>query len=105
MGKVKLSIEIDSEVYSAIKKQYEEMSQMLSSKMNVKNVDEYIENILVTCAKSGEQIKNLGSKLNDIFEKFGGFDAFGNIDLDSILKPRSETKKEEKPKTSTNLKN
>jgi hypothetical protein len=106
MGKIKLNIEIDTEVYEAIKKQYEEMAKMLNDKMTVKNVDEYIENILISCAKSGEQMKKLGTKLNDMFEKLGGFGNLGDFDLENIFNPKTKTeeKKSEPPKP-TNLKN
>ncbi|MDR0675063.1 MAG: hypothetical protein LBF36_02250 [Mycoplasmataceae bacterium] len=104
MGKIKLNIEIDCEVYEAIKQQYEEMSKILNNKINVNSVDEYIENILVSCAKSGEQMKKLGSKFNDMFEKFGGFGNLGDLDLESIFNPKPKEKKPETPKSS-NLKN
>jgi hypothetical protein len=106
MGKIKLNIEIDTEVYEAIKKQYEEMSKMMNGKIAVNNVDEYIENILISCAKSGDQMKKLGTKLNDMFEKLGGMANLGDFDLESIFnpKPKTEEKKPEPPKP-TNLKN
>jgi hypothetical protein len=106
MAKIKLNIEIDSEVYEAIKKQYEEMSKILNDKMAISNVDEYIENILISCAKSGDQMKKLGSKLNDMFEKLGGFGGLGDFDLENILNPKTKTeKKKPEPPKPSNLKN
>ncbi|MDR3330005.1 MAG: hypothetical protein LBS76_01880 [Mycoplasmataceae bacterium] len=110
MEKVKLNIEIDKDVYEAIKQQFEEMSKTLGSKMTVRNVDDYIQTILVSCVKSGEQMKKLGSKLNDVFEKLGGMGDIdlGDLDIDAILNPKTkkvEEKKEIVQTKPTNLKN
>jgi hypothetical protein len=108
MSRIKLNIEIDSEIYEAIKKQYEEMSKTLNDKMNVRNIDEYIENILISCAKSSEQMKNIGSKLHDMLEKLGGFADLKDFNMDNLFNPNSKTKKSEKkpePAKTTNLKN
>ncbi|MDR2369278.1 MAG: hypothetical protein LBD63_01450 [Mycoplasmataceae bacterium] len=106
MSKIKLNIEIDTEIYEAIKKQYEEMSKMLNHDIAIGSVDEYIENILISCAKSGEQMKKLGSKLNDMFEKIGGLDNLGDFDLGSMFNPKTKTEEAKpKPQKPSNLKN
>ncbi|MDR1234929.1 MAG: hypothetical protein LBJ97_02470 [Mycoplasmataceae bacterium] len=106
MSRIKLNIEVDSEIYEAIKKQYQDMSDLLKNKMNITSVEQFIENILISCAKSGEQMKHLGSKLNDVLEKLGGIGSFGDLDLDSILNPKPKPKEEKKPEPpkTTNLK-
>ncbi|MDR3257292.1 MAG: hypothetical protein LBT17_00685 [Mycoplasmataceae bacterium] len=99
MEKVKLNIEIDKDVYEAIKQQFEEMSKTLGSKMNVKNIDDYIQTILLSCVKSGEQMKKLGSKLNDVFEKLGGLGDvdLGDLDIEAMLNPKTKKVEEKKP--------
>ncbi|MDR0739883.1 MAG: hypothetical protein LBF00_03330 [Mycoplasmataceae bacterium] len=111
MAKFKLTVEIETEIYEALKKQYEDMSYLLKDKINIRSFEQYVENILISCAKGSEQMKNLGTRLNEMLEKLGGVGNFGdlsNLDLESIFNPKGKSKEEPKPeppKKPDNLKN
>jgi hypothetical protein len=100
-------MDIDTEIYETLKKQLKEMTDSLGGKISVSTIEEYIESILASYVKSGEQIKKLGSKFTDLMDMFGG--DLNNIDIESILngglKKKDETSAKKDVKPDPNLKN
>jgi hypothetical protein len=107
MSKIKLSLDIDSEIYETLKRQLKEMTDSLGGKISVTTIEEYIESILASYVKSGEQIKKMGSKFTDLMDMFGG--DINNLDIESILngglKKKEETKDKKEEKPDPSLKN
>jgi hypothetical protein len=112
MAKFKYTIELDDKIIETLKKQFQSIVEKLNPSIAPKSFENFLEQIIDSYVKTGEQIKdlgsNLGSKLGNIFDKFGGL---GDIDLENLFNQfsgnkdnKDEEKKSEKPKE-TNLKN
>jgi hypothetical protein len=106
MAKTKYTLELDDQIMDALKKQYESFIGKINPTFAPKSFENFLEQIIEGYVKTGEQIKNIGSKFGDLFGNGGDF---GNMDLEKIfgdfgMTKKTEEKKEDKPKTS-NLKN
>ncbi|MDR0985337.1 MAG: hypothetical protein LBL60_00080 [Mycoplasmataceae bacterium] len=111
MNKVKINLEIDQDVYEKLKQQFNEIIKNPSVAMQLKSVDAYLESILTSFAKSGDQMKVVSGKFKDLLDKMGGMGDLGNIDLSKLndlnfedLFGNSQQKKTEakKPAPTTN---
>ncbi|OAV63545.1 hypothetical protein Barb6_03678 [Bacteroidales bacterium Barb6] len=113
MSKLKLSIEIESDIYETLKNQMKDGISGLGEKINTVSVEQYIEGILISYVKSAEQIKKMGDKFGDLFGKLS--ENLGDVDLsdifggkDDLFKKKEENtakKAEEEQKKTSGLKN
>lgn len=105
MAKIKYSIEIDDHIVETLKKQFQSIAEKLNPNIAPKSFENFLEQIIESYVKTGDQLKDLGSKFGDIFGKIGDL---GDLDLEKLFGSFGESKKEEpkqeKPKES-NLKN
>jgi hypothetical protein len=107
MSKIKLNIELDSDVYESLKKQFNDAANLAGAKINATNVEEFISVIIDSYIKSDEQIKKMGSKFTELMDMFGNGN-LGDIDLGDLFgkqTKKTEEKKEETPVKKTDLKN
>jgi hypothetical protein len=106
MAKIKYTIEIDEKAVEDLKKQFQTIVDKTGITQSPKSFESFLEQIIEGYVKTGEQLKDLGTKFSDLFGKMGDF---GDMDLDKIFgnftsKKNKDEKKEDDPKT-TNLKN
>jgi hypothetical protein len=110
MSKVKLNIELESNVYEALKKQFADAKTKLGNGVSATNVEEFIAVIIDSYIKSDEQIKKMGSKFTELMDMFGkgGLGDLGDLDIGDLFNKKSKTveeKKTESTEPSTKLKN
>jgi hypothetical protein len=106
MAKLKFKIEIDEKSVEVLRKQFQAAVSKISPDLAPKTIENFFEQIIESYVKTGEQIKDLGSKFGDIFSKMGDL---GDFDLEKLFgsfsgEKKKEEEKTEKPKES-NLKN
>ena len=106
MAKLKFTIEIDEKNVEILRKQFEAVVSKIAPGLAPNTIENYFEQIIEGYIKTGEQIKDLGSKFGDIFSKIGDL---GDLDLEKIFGNFGGEKKKEEPKPDTpkdtNLKN
>jgi hypothetical protein len=104
MAKIKYTIEIDDQVVDTLKKQFQSISEKLSPNLTPKTFENFLEQIIESYIKTSEQMKDLGTKFGDIFNKIGDL---GDLDLEKFFGNFGEKKEEDKVKkpNETNLKN
>jgi hypothetical protein len=112
MSKIKLNIEVESNVYEDLKKQFASAKAKFGTSINATTVEEFITTILDSYIKSDEQIKKMGSKFTELMDMFGNGNLgdLGDLDISSLFNKKPTAKSEEKkePKSednSTKLKN
>lgn len=106
MAKVKYTIELDEQIVDNLKKQFQSVVEKIGSNLSPKTIENFLEQIIEGYIKTGDQIKDLGSKFGDIFSKIGDL---GDLDLEKLFGGFSTNKKnddkKEEPKKDVNLKN
>jgi hypothetical protein len=111
MSKIKLNIELESNVYEDLKKQFADAKTKLGATINASTVEEFIAVIIDSYIKSDEQIKKMGSKFTELMDMFGsgGLGDLGDLDIGNLFnkKPKKPEEKKETPPEdkSTKLKN
>jgi hypothetical protein len=106
MAKVKVILEIEEEIYNAIKKQYEEAP----IKFSFPQLENYLVFIISSYVQSNEQIKKMTGQIGNIFNNIDPT-TLGGLDFNEIIKKYKaksdgdKSKPSEEDKKKENLKN